>query len=41
MSKERTGRSARSCTAGPQIVLDESVTDLKTNVGLTQADFPF
>jgi outer membrane lipoprotein-sorting protein len=27
--------------AGSQIVLDESVTDLKTNVGLTQADFPF
>ncbi len=26
---------------GPQIVLDENVTDLKTNVGLTQADFPF
>jgi hypothetical protein len=27
--------------AGSQIVLDESVTDLKTNVGLTQNDFPF
>jgi hypothetical protein len=27
--------------AGSQIVLDENVTDLKTNVGLTQADFPF
>jgi hypothetical protein len=27
--------------SGPQIVLDESVNDLKTNVGLTQADFPF
>jgi outer membrane lipoprotein-sorting protein len=26
---------------GTQIVLDENVTDLKTNVGLTQADFPF
>jgi outer membrane lipoprotein-sorting protein len=26
---------------GSQIVLDESVTDLKTNVGLTQSDFPF
>jgi outer membrane lipoprotein-sorting protein len=25
---------------GSQIVLDESVTDLKTNVGLTQSDFP-
>ena len=27
--------------AGTQIVLDESITDLKTNVGLTQSDFPF
>jgi hypothetical protein len=27
--------------AGSQIVLDETVTDLKTNVGLTQSDFPF
>jgi outer membrane lipoprotein-sorting protein len=27
--------------SGSQIVLDESVTDLKTNVGLTQSDFPF
>lgn len=27
--------------AGPQIVVDESILDLKTNVGLTQADFPF
>jgi outer membrane lipoprotein-sorting protein len=26
---------------GSQIVLDETVGDLKTNVGLTQADFPF
>ncbi len=26
---------------GSQIVLDENVTDLKTNVGLTQNDFPF
>jgi hypothetical protein len=26
---------------GSQIVLDENITDLKTNVGLTQADFPF
>ena len=26
---------------GSQVVLDENVTDLKTNVGLTQADFPF
>jgi outer membrane lipoprotein-sorting protein len=27
--------------AGPQIVLDETISDLKTNVGLTQTDFPF
>jgi outer membrane lipoprotein-sorting protein len=27
--------------AGPQVVVDESVLDLKTNTGLTQADFPF
>jgi hypothetical protein len=27
--------------AGSQIVLDETVNDLKTNVGLTQSDFPF
>jgi len=27
--------------SGSQIVLDESVADLKTNVGLTQNDFPF
>ena len=27
--------------SGSQIVLDESVEDLKTNVGLTRGDFPF
>ncbi len=27
--------------AGPQIVVDESVENLKTNTGLTEADFPF
>ena len=27
--------------SGSQIVLDESVSDLKTNVGLTQRDFPY
>jgi outer membrane lipoprotein-sorting protein len=26
---------------GTQVVLDENVTDLKTNVGLKQSDFPF
>lgn len=27
--------------SGSEIVLDQSITDLKTNVGLTQSDFPF
>jgi hypothetical protein len=27
--------------SGSQIVLDETVSDLKTNVGLKQSDFPF
>ena len=27
--------------SGSQIVLDETISDLKTNVGLTQKDFPF
>jgi outer membrane lipoprotein-sorting protein len=27
--------------SGSQVVLDENVTDVKTNVGLTQKDFPF
>jgi outer membrane lipoprotein-sorting protein len=27
--------------SGSQVVLDENVTDLKANVGLTQSDFPF
>jgi hypothetical protein len=27
--------------SGSQIVLDESVENLKTNTGLTQSDFPF
>ena len=27
--------------SGSQIVLDETVNDLKTNVGLTKADFPY
>jgi outer membrane lipoprotein-sorting protein len=27
--------------SGSQVVLDESVEDLKTNTGLTQSDFPF
>ncbi|MEO6836154.1 MAG: hypothetical protein ABI231_09670 [Candidatus Tumulicola sp.] len=27
--------------SGSQIVLDQTIADIKTNVGLTQADFPF
>jgi hypothetical protein len=27
--------------SGSQIVLDETISDLKTNVGLKQSDFPF
>ena len=27
--------------SGAQIVLDENISDLKTNIGLTQSDFPF
>jgi hypothetical protein len=41
VSKETHWPVRQIMYAGPQIVLDENVTDLKTNVGLTQADFPF
>ena len=27
--------------SGSEVVLDESVNDLKLNVGLTKSDFPF
>jgi outer membrane lipoprotein-sorting protein len=41
VSKETHWPVRQIMYAGSQIVLDENVTDLKTNVGLTQADFPF
>ncbi len=41
MSKETHWPVRQIMYAGSQIVLDENVTDLKTDVGLTQADFPF
>jgi outer membrane lipoprotein-sorting protein len=41
VSKETHWPVRQIMYAGPQIVLDENVTDLKTNVGLTQADLPF
>jgi outer membrane lipoprotein-sorting protein len=41
LSKETHWPVRQILYSGSQIVLDENVTDLKTNVGLTQADFPF
>lgn len=41
LSKESHWPLRQILYAGAQIVLDETVTDLKTNVGLTQSDFPF
>ena len=41
LSKETHWPIRQIMYAGPQIVLDESVENLKTNTGLTQADFPF
>ncbi len=41
LSKETHWPIRQIMYAGSQIVLDESVADLKTNVGLTQSDFPF
>jgi len=41
LSKETHWPVRQIMYSGSQIVLDENVTDLKTNVGLTQADFPF
>ncbi len=41
VSKETHWPVRQILYSGSQIVLDENVTDLKTNVGLTQADFPF
>ncbi len=41
LSKETHWPVRQIMYSGSQIVLDESVSDLKTNTGLTQADFPF
>ncbi len=41
LSKETHWPIRQIMYAGSQIVLDETVSDLKTNTGLTQADFPF
>lgn len=41
LSKETHWPIRQIMYAGSQIVLDETVGDLKTNVGLTQSDFPF
>ena len=41
LSKETHWPIRQILYSGSQIVLDETVTDLKTNVGLTQSDFPF
>jgi outer membrane lipoprotein-sorting protein len=41
LSKETHWPIRQILYAGSQVVLDETVSDLKTNVGLTQADFPF
>jgi hypothetical protein len=40
-SKETHWPMRQILYSGSQVVLDESVTDLKTNVGLKQSDFPF
>jgi outer membrane lipoprotein-sorting protein len=41
LSKETHWPIRQILYSGSQIVLDENVTDLKTNVGLTEKDFPF
>ena len=41
VSKETHWPIRQIMYSGSQIVLDESVDDLKTNVGLTKSDFPF
>jgi outer membrane lipoprotein-sorting protein len=41
LSKETHWPIRQIMYSGSQIVVDETVNDLKTNVGLTQADFPF
>jgi outer membrane lipoprotein-sorting protein len=41
LSKETHWPVRQIMYSGSQIVLDENVSDLKTNVGLKQSDFPF
>jgi outer membrane lipoprotein-sorting protein len=41
LSKETHWPIRQIMYSGSQIVLDESVSDIKTNLGLTQSDFPF
>lgn len=41
LSKETHWPVRQVLYSGSQIVLDETISDLKTNVGLTQKDFPF
>jgi len=41
LSKETHWPIRQVMYAGSQIVLDETVTDFKTNVGLKESDFPF
>jgi outer membrane lipoprotein-sorting protein len=41
LSKETHWPIRQILYSGSQIVLDETVSDLKTNTGLTQGDFPF
>jgi outer membrane lipoprotein-sorting protein len=41
LSKETHWPIRQILYSGSQIVLDETVSDLKTNTGLTQSDFPF
>jgi outer membrane lipoprotein-sorting protein len=41
LSKETHWPIRQIMYSGSQIVLDESISNLKTNVGLTQGDFPF
>lgn len=41
LSKETHWPIRQIMYSGSQVVLDENVTDLKTNVGLKQSDFPF
>jgi hypothetical protein len=41
LSKETHWPIRQIMYSGSQIVLDESISDIKANVGLTKSDFPF